>query len=90
MVTRISIDEYQRQVESQSDESNRHDALHNAVGRIKQLERLNATLSGEIDAQRPVVQAACRWARNDKGFLRIHLRTAVINYEAAKAAKDQG
>lgn len=55
-----------------------------AIARIRQLEDLNAKLAAEIDRMRPVVEAAERWAGNDKGFLRIHLRTAVINYQSSK------
>lgn len=42
-------------------------------------------LKAEVDAQRPVVEAASRWARSDTALPRLELRTAVINYEASKS-----
>lgn len=59
--------------------------------RIAALEKQCAMLAAQVDRMRPVVDAAQRWTRNDKGFLRIHLRTAVINYEheMAQLAKER-
>lgn len=54
-----------------------------AIQRIQQLERLNKSLAEQVDRMRVVTDAASTWARNDKGFTRIKLRTAVINYESA-------
>jgi len=58
--------------------------------RIKALYRLNSELAAQVDRMRPVVDAASQWARNDKGLLRIYLRTAVIEYEAQMAALEKG
>lgn len=35
--------------------------------RVKQLEKLNATLAAEIDRMRPVVEAAVEWGRYSYG-----------------------
>lgn len=51
-----------------------------ASRRIGQLEQLNAVLAAQVDRMHVVVKAAQVWAGNDKGFTRIALRTAVINY----------
>jgi hypothetical protein len=62
------------------------------IKRIAALERQCATLAAQVDRMRLVVDAAQRWTRDDKGFLRIHLRTAVINYEQqmTQLTKDGG
>lgn len=59
--------------------------------RIKQLERLNATLSAEIDRMRPVVEAAQGLVYLDVLFhagelskVSLKLDNAVAAYEAAK------
>ena len=57
--------------------------------RIKQLERLNATLSAEVDAQRPVVEACQAAVRNglispNSGFTVSKIYHAVTAYEAVK------
>jgi hypothetical protein len=57
--------------------------------RIKQLERLNATLAAEVDLARPVIEA-CRFAKGT-GMIRIDsghslgkIYDAITAYEAAK------
>jgi hypothetical protein len=48
--------------------------------RIQELEQLNAALAAQVDRMDVVMKAAKTWAGSDKGFTRIALRTAVINY----------
>jgi hypothetical protein len=78
---------------SESDESiARCDETYQLRERVGQLERLNASLAAQVDRMRPVVEAASQWARDDKGLLRVRLRTAIINYEAEmdKLMKENG
>ena len=62
------------------------------ITRIRQLERLNATLAAEIDRLRPVVTAVHGYCESDQyGWdnqmtLQV-VRDAYRAYEAAKAAK---
>lgn len=72
--------------------------------RIKQLERLNATLSAEVDLQRPVVEAAAivsrDWASEKKlmnygecelvATDHVHLDELQAALTAYEAAKEQG
>jgi hypothetical protein len=61
------------------------------ITRIRQLERLNATLSAEIDLMRPVVEAAQGLVHLDALFhagelskVSLKLNNTVAAYEAAK------
>ena len=86
----LSEDEW-RVVDMESDESvARCDETYQLRERVGQLERLNASLAAQVDRMRPVVDTASRWARSDKVLSRVHLRTAVINYEEQMAALEKG
>lgn len=55
--------------------------------RIRQLERLNATLSAEIDRMRPVVEVAQGWAHGGASKWLPLLAMEIVNYEQASQPK---
>lgn len=61
--------------------------FNNANDRIRQLEELNKVLAAEVDAQRPLVDAACKWSDDyDDGADDDLLLTEVTEYYGRKAA----
>lgn len=58
-------------------------AYDNAIKRIQELEKLNASLAAEVDRQRPVVEAAQAWYHGAQNWL-VRLARAVADYEAEK------
>lgn len=52
--------------------------------RIHQLEELNRALAAEVDAQRPVVEAAIDMKEHGCGQCETALEQAVVTYQASK------
>jgi hypothetical protein len=90
MAIKMSMDEYNQRLTATPDDGAKHDVLYEAHQHISQLEALNTLLAEQVDRMDKVVKAAKTWAGDDKGFTRIALRTAVINYmgEMAQLAKE--
>lgn len=68
---------------------------HDAIKRIQQLERLNATLSAQVDRQARVVDAAIEWAdteygTNDESSAGAALVAVVNTYQEQMAALAKG
>lgn len=84
MVIRMNNRELRKFVNSEPNDSKRHDALHDATKRIRQLERLNAALAAEIDRMRPVVEAAIDMQEHGCGQCEAKLDEAVITYKASE------
>ena len=90
MVVRMNERELRKFVNTQPNDSKRHDALHDATERIRQLEQLNATLAAEIDRMRPVVEAVLAYtdSRRDPTKDRIALLHKIQylaeHYEASR------
>ena len=82
MVVKIKNRELRQFVNSQANDSQKHDALYEAHQRIRQLEQLNATLAAEIDRMTPVIEAAWIAMRFGKGTNELH--AALLAYEASK------
>lgn len=65
----------------------KHVGYTSADERIRQLEKLNATLAAEVDRMRPVVEAACKWSDSyDEVADDLPLLTEVTEYYGRKAA----
>ena len=63
--------------------------------RIRQLERLNAELAGQLDRQASMVAAACKWSNTyddgaDDGLLLESVTEYYGTMAAYEAAKEQG
>lgn len=65
------------------------DEIVDRNNRIRQLEKQCEVLAAEIDCQRPLVDAACKWSNDyDDGADDSLLLTEVTEYYGRKAARE--